>query len=74
MQVQLDHIAGSICLLRQGGEEELVHDAHRDLLPCGMRGHNHTAGHALGSHRDLGAIVKAAHRLAFRALLQLIGG
>src|SRR5262249_24466628 len=30
--------------------------------------------HALGSHRNLWAIVEAAHHLAFRTLLELIGG
>ena len=30
--------------------------------------------HALGSHRHSGAVVEAAHHLAFRTLLELIGG
>jgi hypothetical protein len=37
-----------------------------------MHCHHDTAGHALGSHRDLWAEVSAANGLAFAALLELI--
>jgi hypothetical protein len=37
-----------------------------------MGGYDHAAGHSLGSHRNLRAVVEAAHRLAFRTLLELI--
>ena len=36
--------------------------------------HDHTAEHTLGSHRNLWAIVEAAHHQAFWALLELIWG
>jgi hypothetical protein len=39
-----------------------------------MRGDDHTAAHTLRPHRDLEAVVEAAHHLAFRTLLELIGG
>src|SRR5258708_22978195 len=79
MQVQLDDIAGGKPLLRQGSEEQLVddacaRDAHRVLLlACGMGGDNHAAVYAIGSDRHLWTVVEAAHHLAFRALLKLIG-
>src|SRR5437588_6512931 len=79
MQVQLDHIAGSEGVLREVREEQFVDDScachpNRTLfLPCGMGGHNYTAGHAIGSHRNLWAIVEAAHHLTFWSLLELIG-
>ena len=78
MQIQFDDIGGGACLLRQVGEEEFVddtstRDANRTLLfRGGMGGHHHTAAHAIGSHRDLWAIVEAADHLAFWALLELI--
>ncbi len=62
------------------GEEEFIDDARpRDanrtlLVALGMGGHHHAAQHALGSHRHLWTVVEAAHHLAFRALLELIGG
>src|SRR5712692_1055566 len=79
MQVQLDDIGSSEPLLRQVGEEEFVDDAcTRDthaalLLGSLMRGYDHAAEYSLGSHRDLWTVVEAAHRLAFRPLLKLIG-
>ena len=39
-----------------------------------MGRHNHAAGCLIGSYRDLGAIVEAAHHLTFGTLLELIGG
>ena len=39
-----------------------------------MRGYDHAALHLLRSHRYLRAIVEAAYRLAFWALLELIRG
>ena len=78
MQIQFDDIGGGACLLRQVGEEEFVddtstRDANRTLLfRGGMGGHHHMAAHAIGSHRDLWAIVEAADHLAFWALLELI--
>ena len=39
-----------------------------------MGRHDHAAGCPIRSHRNPGAIVEAAHRLAFGALLGLIGG
>jgi len=80
MQVQLDDIAGSECLLRQIREEELIDDAstrHPDgalLFACRMGCHHHAAVYSFGSYWDLGAIVKAAHHLTFGTLLELIGG
>jgi hypothetical protein len=80
MQVQFDDIASGKPLLRQVREEQFVDDActcDADwtlLLPGGVGGHDHAAGGSLGSHRDLRAIVEAAHHWAFRALLELIRG
>ena len=37
-----------------------------------MRRHDHAAGDALRSHRDLGAIVEATPHLTFGTLLELI--
>jgi hypothetical protein len=65
-------------------EEEFVDNARtRDadgfllrflpVLVSRMHCHHDTAGHALGSHRDLWAVVEAANGLAFGALLELIG-
>ena len=71
MQVQLDDIAGSECLLRQIGEEEFVDDAcARDangalLLARGMGRHDHAAQHAFGPHRHARAVVEAAHAFGF---------
>jgi hypothetical protein len=39
-----------------------------------MRGYDHPTRHAIGSHRDRGAIVEGALHLTFGALLGLIGG
>ena len=78
MQIQLDDITGGEGVLWQVRKEEFVDhpcacDAHGALLvACGMRGHDHAAGHTIRSHRDLGAIVEAAHHLTFRTLLELI--
>jgi hypothetical protein len=80
MEVQLDHIAGGEGVLRQVREKQFVDhpcagDPNRTLLlPGGMGSHDHAAGHPLGSHRDLGAIVQTAHQLAFGTLLELIRG
>jgi hypothetical protein len=79
MQVQLDHIAGREGVLGQLRAEEFVdhpracHSNGALLLPGGMRGDDHATEHTIGPHRDLGAIVEAAHHLAFRALLDLVG-
>ncbi len=79
MQVPLDHIAGGESSLRQVGEEEFIDAARpRDpdgtlLVAGGMSRHHHAAEHARRSHRHLRTIVKAAHHLAFRTLLELIG-
>src|SRR5713226_3053776 len=43
------------------------------LLLALSGGHDHSAPHAFWPHWDLWAIVEAAHDLAFRALLGLIG-
>jgi hypothetical protein len=78
MQVQLDDIGGSEGVLRQIREEEFVddartRDANRALLFTSWMGcHDHTARHALGSHRHLRAVVEAADHLTFRTLLELI--
>jgi hypothetical protein len=80
MQVQLHHIAGREALLWEVGEEQFVDHAfacHPNgtlLFPCGMSGHDHAAGRAIGSHRDLGTVGEAAYHLAFGTLLHLIGG
>jgi hypothetical protein len=79
MQLQLDHIAGREGVLGQLREEEFVdhpracHPNGALLLPGGMRGDDHATEHTIGPHRDLWAIVEAAHHLAFRALLDLVG-
>ena len=78
MHIQFDHIARGECPLREGGEEEFVHDActrdaNRTLLFArGMRCHDDTVPRAIWSHGDLWTIVEAAHHLAFRTLLDLI--
>jgi hypothetical protein len=78
MQVQFDDIAGGEPLLRQVREEEFVdhscacHPNGALLLSGRMRGHNHAAGDAIGSHRDLRAIIEAARCPAFGSLLCLI--
>ena len=80
MQVQFDDVRSGERLLRQIREEQFVdhartRDTNRTLLLASWMGcHDHATGHALGSHRDLWAVVEAAHDLAFRALLELIGG
>jgi hypothetical protein len=80
MQIQLNNGGSGERVLWEMGEEEFVddsrpRDAHRALLfPSRMRGYHHTAGYAIGSHRDLGAIVEAAPHLTFGTLLKLIGG
>jgi hypothetical protein len=65
-------------LLRQVGEEEFIHDAGtRDassaLLVAGWIGGHHATWYALRPHRHLWAVIEAAHKQAFRMLLQLIG-
>src|SRR6516162_1595359 len=79
MQIELDDVSSSERSLRKVGEEEFVDDARtRDadgalrvgsLMGC----HDHTAQHTLRSHRNLWAVVEAAHHLAFWPLLELIG-
>src|SRR5579875_3165536 len=67
MQIQLDHIRGRECLLRQGGEEEfiddaLTRDAHRTLFLAGWMGrYHHAAGHTLSPHKHFRAVVETAH-------------
>jgi hypothetical protein len=79
MQIQFDDIGGSERLLRQTREEEFVDDTcARDpnrtfLFARRMGGHHHAAQDTLGSYRYLRTIVEAAHHLAFRTLLELIG-
>jgi hypothetical protein len=79
MQIQLDDIGGGERLLGQVGEEEFVHNARARnpngtfLLGGWMGGYDHAARHAFGPHRDLRAVVEAAHRLANFPLLGLIG-
>ncbi len=64
---------------RQIGEEEFVdharaRDANRTLLLAGwMSRHHHAARHPFRPYRDVRTVVEAAHRLAFRTLLKLIG-
>ena len=78
MQVELDDVKSGERSLWKGGEEEFVDDAcTRDadgaLLVGSLMGcHDHTAEHTLGSHRNLWAVVEAAHHQAFWALLELI--
>jgi len=80
MQIQLTHVAGREGVLWQIREEQFVdnartRDSNRALLFFrGVRGHNHTTRRTIGSHRDRWTIVETAHHLAFRALLELIGG
>ena len=80
MQVQFNHIAGGKRLLWQVGEKEFVHHTcPRDangafLFARRMGGEDPAAGCPFGSHRNLRAIVEAAHHLAFGTLLELIGG
>src|SRR5260370_12592597 len=57
----------------RGGEKEFVddastRDAHWALLVVGrMGGDDHTAQHAVGSHRHLWAVVETTHRLALQS-------
>jgi hypothetical protein len=80
MQIEFDHIAGGLCLLRQGGEEEFVDDARTRnanptlLFASWMDRYHHTTLHPCRPNRHLRAIVEAAHQLAFSAMLQLIWG
>src|SRR5215469_11424883 len=79
MQIDLDDIGGGERVLRQRSEEEFVDDtgpreANRTLLFAGrMGGYHHATWRTLGTHQHLWAVVEAAHHLAFRALLKLIG-
>jgi hypothetical protein len=79
MQVQLDDIAGGEPLLREVGQEEFVDDPcpcdpNRALLFAhGMGRDDHAVRHTLRPDRHLWTVVEAAHHLAFRALLELIG-
>src|SRR6266436_4464897 len=79
MQIQFDDIASGERLLRQVREKEFVDDTRACdayqtlLLPGGMRGHHHTTQYAIGSHRDLWAVVQRANHLTFGTLLNLIG-
>ncbi len=80
MQIPFDDIGSSKPLLRQIGEEEFVdHSRTRDangalLFASWMSGHHHPARHTERSHWHFWTVVEAAHHLAFRALLELIGG
>ena len=79
MQIQLHNIGSGERLLWKIGEEEFVddartRDAHRALLLVALsRGHHHPTQYPRRSHWDLRAIIEAAHRLTFWALLKLIG-
>jgi hypothetical protein len=78
MEVQLNHIARGEGVLWQVRKEQFVDDpcaCHPNralLLPGGMRGHDHAIDLAIGPHRNLGAVVEAAHHLANFPLLELI--
>jgi hypothetical protein len=80
MQIPFDDIGSSKPLLRQIGEEEFVdHSRTRDangalLFASWMSGHHHPARHTERSHWHFWTVVEAAHHLALRALLELIGG
>jgi len=80
MQVQLDGIGSGEGMLREIGEEEFVDDARtRDaygtfLLPSWMGGHHRAAEWSIWPDRHVRTIVEAADELAFRPLLELIGG
>jgi hypothetical protein len=78
MQIQFDDIASGEGVLWKVREEEFVDDArtrdtHWTLLFGGGMGGHHPAQHPCRSYRDLRAIIEATLRLAFRALLDLIG-
>ena len=78
MQIQFNYIRSGERLLLQIREEEFVddacaRDANRALLLRSLMGcHHHAAKDTFGAYRHLWAIVEAAHRLTFRALLELI--
>lgn len=78
MQVHLDHIAGREGVLRQVREEQFVDhpctcNSNGTLLfACGMRCHDHAAGHTIRSHWDLWAVIETACHLTFGTLLELI--
>src|SRR6266700_4722538 len=80
MQIHLNDVGSGESLLRQHGEEEFVDDARTReangtlLCASGMGCHHHAAQHTIGTHRHLRAVIEAAHALAFRRLLELIGG
>src|SRR5436305_12873870 len=80
MQVELDDVNSGERSLWKVGEEEFVDDAcTRDadgaLLFGSLMGcHDHTAEHTLRSHRNLWAVVEAAHHQAFSTTLELIRG
>src|SRR5512142_2606960 len=79
MQVELDDVSSGERWLWQVGEEEFVDDAcTRDangalLFGSLMGGNDHTAQHTLRSHRNIWAVIQAAHHLAFGTLLELVG-
>src|SRR5579875_2340352 len=80
MQIQFDHIASGEALLRQRGEEQFIDDAcacdsNRTLLETlWMSRHHHAAAHSLWPYRHIWTVVETAGDLAFRALLEVIGG
>src|SRR6266566_1302668 len=80
MEVQFDDVTGGERLLREIGEEDLVHDActcdpNRTFLFARlMCCHDDAAPHAFGPHRNLRTVVEAAHHLAFWTLVGLIWG
>src|SRR5690242_18581760 len=80
MQGQFDDVSDRKCLLWQVREKEFVNnactcDANGTLLFArGMGRYHHTACDALGAYRHAWTIIEAAHHLAFRALLGLVGG
>jgi hypothetical protein len=80
MQIQLNDESLGKRSLRQIGEEEFIddacpRDAHRTLLEAfGVGSHHYATHYALRAYRHLRAVVEATYRLAFRALLDLIGG
>lgn len=78
MQIQLNDVSGGEGALREIGEEQFVDDArtcdaNRALLFARrMRCHDHATPYAIGTHRNLWAVVETANHLAFRTLLELI--
>ncbi len=79
MQIHFSDVSSGECPLRQVREEEFVDNtrtghANRTLLEAFWMGrYHHATRHALGANRHFWTVVEAAHDLAFRALLGLIG-